>query len=106
MAKRLEPTGPGATIGGGSEVEKEIALVFPAKNDFERLQMLAEYNSRVATAFTVAGIMRKMYHDPLLKDFQEEFSRNSKSLDRRGEIGLLEWLAARKLGSAEDTERP
>jgi len=104
MAKRLEPTGPGATIGGGSEIENEIKLVFPAKNDFQRLQQFAEYNSRVATAFTVCGIFRRMYHDPLLKDFQEEFSLNSKSLDRRGEIGILEWLAARKLGTAEDKD--
>lgn len=103
MSKRYEATAPGAVLGGQSETEQELRLVFPGKNQFQMLQQLTEYNAPACNAFAVLGIFRRMYHSRILEAFQEEYSLNRKSLDRRGEVGAIEVLAARKPRELEET---
>jgi len=95
-------------IGGKSEEEIAFDVLFPGKTDLQRLQMISDYNARTIPPFTVLGVLRRLYggngrnFDPW-EVYQEEYSSNRLSLERKSRLEASEIVAAvRRKESEED----
>lgn len=94
----------------GSKTEEELAfdVLFPGLTPLQRLQMISEYNARTINPFSVLGVLRRLYSgngrnfDPWYV-YQEEYSSNRISLERKGRLEASEIVAAvRRKAEEED----
>jgi len=94
-------------IGGKPEEELAFAILFPGKSDLQRLQMISDYNARTINPFSVLGVLRRLYSgsgknfDPWYV-YQEEYSSNRLSLDRKSRLEASEIVAAVRRKEEED----
>ena len=95
-------------IGSKSEEELAFAYLFPGKTDLQRLQMISDYNSRTINPFSVLGVLRRLFSgngrnffDPWYV-YQEEYSSNRLSLDRKSRLEASEIVAAVRRKEEED----
>ena len=72
----------------GFRTEQEVAIetIFPAKNKFQMLQMITEYQPRSIVPWSVLGIFRREYHSKTLEIFQEECNTNNIARERQGRL--------------------
>ena len=95
---------PGKQVGifeglrAGIQSEEEIALqwMFPAKDNFRKLQMMTHHSNKAMVPLSVMGLFRRMYKSPTLRIFQEELGTNKIALDRLGRVEGSEIVAARR----------
>jgi hypothetical protein len=75
-------------LRGGVVSEEEVALkfLFPAKNKFEMLQMLADQQPRAIIPFSVLGVFRDKYKSKVLSKFQVEYNVNKIAQERKGRL--------------------
>lgn len=94
-------------VGGKSEEEIAFDVLFPGKTELQRLQMISDYNARTVPPFSVLGVLRRLYSgngrnfDPWYV-YQEEYSSNRLSLDRKSRLEASEIVAAVRRKEEED----
>ena len=97
MDRKYEKGRP--VIGSKGEEELAFDILFPGVTDLQRLQMITEYNARTINPFAVLGVLRRLYagngrnFDPWYV-YQEEYSSDRISLDRKGRLEASEIVAA------------
>lgn len=102
------PKGMGIFEGlrAGVQSEEEIALefMFPAKDQFRRLQMMTHHQMRAMVPLSVMGVFRRLYSSKVLKMFQEELGYNKIALDRLGRVEGSEIVAARRIAREKEED--
>ena len=93
----------GMRAGVQSEEEVALQFMFPAKNHFQRLQMMTHHSNKAMVPLSVLGLFRRMYHSKVLGMFQEELALNKVALDRLGRVEGSEIVAAKRK-SREESE--
>jgi len=90
----------------GLQSEEEVALqwMFPAKNNFQKLQMMTHHSNKAMVPLSVLGLFRRMYGSKVLSMFQEELGFNKIALDRLGRVEGSEIVAARRKAREEDED--
>jgi len=90
----------------GLQSEEEIALqwMFPAKNQFQKLQMMTHHSNKAMVPLSVLGLFRRMYGSKVLSMFQEELALNKIALDRLGRVEGSEIVAARRKAREEEED--
>jgi len=93
-------------LRAGIQSEEEIALkwMFPAKSEFQKLQMMTRHSNKAMVPLTVLGLFRRMYKSKVLADFQEELGINKIALDGFGRVEGSEIVAARRKAREEDED--
>ena len=93
-------------LRAGVQSEEQIALewMFPAKNHFQKLQMMTHHSNKAMVPLSVMGLFRRMYHSKVLTDFQEELGYNKIALDRLGRVEGSEIVAARRRAREEEED--
>ena len=88
----------GIKVGMESEEELAFRTLFPAQNEFQKLQMITEVPARAIIPLSVLGVIRRLYSSTgnidVLKVFQEEFNINGLPLDRKSRLEASEIVAA------------
>jgi len=94
------------TMRAGAKSEDEVALeyMFPAKDQFKRLQMMTRHQYRAQIPLAVLGLFRRMYHSKVLSTFQEELNINKIALDGLGRVEGAEIIAARRQAREKEAE--
>lgn len=94
------------TMRGSARSEEEVALnyMIPAKNQFQKLQMMARHQHRSMISLSVLGIFRRMYKSRVLGMFQEELNTNKIALDGLGRIEAAEVIVSKRVGRESEKE--
>ena len=94
----------GFATSTGSEEQAILEFLFPAKNRFQRLQMLGELQPRLIPPWSVTGLFRRLYDSKVLTIWQEECILNKVSQERKGRLEGAETAVAsrRRLEDKED----
>ena len=103
---------PGKQVGifeglrAGIQSEEEIALrwMFPARNQFAKLQMMTRHSNKAMVPLSVLGLFRRMYGSKVLGIFQEELGINKIALDGFGRVEGSEIVAARRKARDEEED--
>jgi len=87
------------TLRAGVKSEDEVALefMFPAKDQYKRLQMMTRHQYGIQPSLAVCGLFRRLYGSKVLKIFQEELNINKIALDGLGRIEGAEIVSARRV---------
>lgn len=105
MEKKYEQGG--RRIGSPTEEELAFETLFPAVTPIQKLQMISDYNARTINSLSVLGVLRRLYSgngrnfDPWYV-YQEEYSSNRFSLDRKSRLEASEIVAAVRRKEEED----
>ena len=88
----------------GVQSDQDVALqvLFPAKTQFQKLQMLNEQQPGAIMPWSVLGVFRRKYKSKVLTDFQEEHMINKISQDRKGRLEGSEVTASKRLEKEEE----
>ena len=93
-----------------TESEEALAfkILFPAQNDFQRLQMITDIQVRTRVSLSVLGVIRRLFSGTgsldILKTFQEEFNINGLPLDRKSRLEAAEIVAAVRSKHSDDED--
>jgi hypothetical protein len=102
------PKGQGIfdTMRAGVRTDEEVAFsyMFPAKDQFKRLQMMSRHQYRSMTSLSVLGLFRRMFKSKVLGIFQEELNINKISLEGLGRIEGAEILVAKRAAREAEKE--
>lgn len=106
MAKGAPGVFETARMGARNEDELAFKLMFPAKNQFQQLQMMARHQHRSMVPLAIMGVFRRMYKSRVLSWLQEELNVNKIALEGLGRIEGAEIVvakrAARDMGDKEE----
>ena len=82
--------------GVKSEEEVSFGYMFPAKDQFRRLQMMTRHQHGSMTTLSMMGLFRRLFHSKVLAIYQEELNTNKIALDGLGRLEGSEIIVAKR----------